>query len=315
MAFGPRSNTHIAKYSKLLGQIYLESEAAKSVLGAVPDEVKRAGFNDKTSRELCKQIQDGGGLLDSSLEGDLIYFDIGRSKDVYKDVKRKDIKKFIRFIGMGIRTGLPKDYCQEIDSPSAKETKTIPVDEVELKPAVILLWVPLKSAEGLSLMHKLANAQFGGNTKLSMFAQMKEGKDGRMYGNHFVGLKQNGETVKPMLPFPDEERETMRAKLKADGKDDYVIHRELLKVEYKKTLPQIEKVRERFNHYRISMMRELVNKPDERTELSMFAQMKEDGYGVDTDSHEAALPNEAAAQDDGVQAQRNDTRLNDLQSA
>ncbi|MHB8354485.1 MAG: hypothetical protein ACYDCF_08650 [Burkholderiales bacterium] len=264
MAFGSHkasSDTYNAKYSKLLGQIYLESEAAKSVLGAVPDEIKRAGFNDKTSRELRKQIQDGGGLFDGSLEGKITYFAVNKGTDA-KGIEREYIK-------VGMRTEVPNANG-------------------ELKPATVFLSVPLKSDEGLSLMHKLANAQFGEDTKLSMFAQMKEGKDGRMYGNHAVGLKQNGETVKPVLPFPNEEREAMRAKLKSEGEDNEDIRKELLKAEYKKTLPQIEVVTQRFESYR------------EERKAAGEDHGHEDAEGAadrQSSSQEEALPNEAAAQD------------------
>ncbi|MHB1630715.1 MAG: hypothetical protein ACYCQL_00675 [Acidithiobacillus sp.] len=263
MAFGSHkasSDTYNAKYSKLLGQIYLESEAAKSVLGAVPDEIKRAGFNDKTSRELRKQIQDGGGLFDGSLEGKITYFAVNKGTDA-KGIEREYIK-------VGMRTEVPNANG-------------------ELKPATVFLSVPLKSDEGLSLMHKLANAQFGEDTKLSMFAQMKEGKDGRMYGNHAVGLKQNGETVKPVLPFPNEEREAMRAKLKSEGEDNEDIRKELLKVEYKKTLPQIEVVTQRFESYREERKNAGEDHGHEDAESATDRQA----------SQEEALPNEAAAQD------------------
>ena len=226
MAFGSHkssSEAHNAKYSKLLGQIYLESDIARSVLGAVPDDIKRAGFNDKTARELRKQIQDGGGLFDGSIEGKLTFFNITKGEDA-KGISREYIKT-------GFRTEVPND-------------------KGELKPAMVFLSVPLKSQEGLSLIHKLANAQFGEDTKLSMFAQMKEGTDGKMYGNHTVGLKQNGETVAPVLPFTNEERKTMRADLKAQGDDNEDIAKALLKAEYNKTLPQVEVILQRYGEYR-----------------------------------------------------------------
>ena len=264
MAFGSGNkssgDTHNAKYSKLLGQIYLESDASRSVLGAVPDEVKRAGFNDKTARDLRKQVQDGGGLFDGSLEGKMTYFAVNKGTDG-KGIEREYVK-------VGMRT----------EVPNAKG---------ELKPATVFLSVPLKSNEGLSLVHKLVNAQFGDDTKLSMFAQMKEGKDGRMYGNHTVGLKQNGETVKPVLPFPNEEREAMRAKLKAEGEDNEDIAKELLKAEYKKTLPQIEVIAQRFESYR----------EERKASGDDHSHEEAEGAADRQSSNEDALPNEAAAQD------------------
>ncbi len=265
MAFGARNkssiNTYNAKYSKLLGQIYLESDVARNVLGAVPDEVKRAGFDEKNARELRKQIQDGGGLFDSSIEGKLTYFNISKGEDS-KGISREYIK-------VGFRTEVPND-------------------KGELKPATVFLSVPLKSQEGLSLIHKLANAQFGEETKLSMFAQMKEGKDGRMYGNHTVGLKQDGETVSPVLPFTNEERKKMREELKAQGEDNEDIAKALLKEEYKRTLPQIEVISQRYADYR------------ENSRAAGEDHSAEDtAHAADTQSHGAEddqLPNEAAAQ-------------------
>jgi hypothetical protein len=264
MAFGTHKasgDTYNAKYSRLLGQIYLESEATRSVLSAVPDDIKRAGFNDKTARDLRKQIQDAGGLFDGSLEGKMTYFSVSKGTDA-KGIEREYIK-------VGIRTEVPND-------------------KGELKPATVFLSVPLKSEEGLSIVHKLANAQFGEDTKLSMFAQMKEGKDGRMYGNHTVGLKQNGETVKPVLPFPNEEREALRAKLKAEGEDNEDIRKELLKVEYKKTLPQLEVIEQRFQSYR-----------EERRAAGEIHAHEEAESASDHQaaSQDESMPNQAAAHD------------------
>jgi hypothetical protein len=265
MAFGTHKSsgdTYNAKYSKLIGQIYLESDAARKVLGAVPDEIKRSGFNDKTARELRKQIEEAGGLFDGSLEGKMTYFAVNKGTDG-KGIEREYIK-------VGMRT----------EVPNAKG---------ELKPATVFLSVPLKSAEGLNLMHKLVDAKPGENTKLSMFAQMKEGKDGKMYGNHTVGLKQNGETVKPVLPFPNEEREALRAKLKSEGEDNEDIAKELLKVEYKKTLPQIEVVTQRFEAYREERKAAGEDHDHEDAETAAANQTQS--------GSEDALPNEAAAHD------------------
>ncbi|MHB1630717.1 MAG: hypothetical protein ACYCQL_00685 [Acidithiobacillus sp.] len=267
MAFGPRSNTHIAKYSKLLGQIYLESEAAKSVLGAVPDEVKRAGFNDKTSRELCKQIQDGGGLLDSSLEGELADFAVSKGIDA------KGIE--CEYIQVGIRTEVPND-------------------KGELKIATVFLSVPLKSDEGLSLMHKLVNAKFGEDIKLTMFGREERSKDGRVSCRHVVGLKQHDKFIESDFPY----------RLKRNKSTSYA---SLLEYCYKKTLPQVEKVMKRFNHYRASLL-SFKGESDESIKMDR---------GVDADSHEDALPNETAAQDtrhEGGRASQNDARFDDLQS-
>lgn len=264
MAFGFRNksfgDTYNAKYSRLIGQIYMESDACKSVMDAVPSDVKREGFNDKTARELRKQIQDGGGLFDSNLEGKLTYFAITKAADK-KGIEREYVK-------VGIRT----------EVPNAKG---------ELKPATVFLSVPLKSDEGLGIVHKLVNAEFGENTKLSMFAQMKEGKDGRMYGKHTVGLQQHGETVKPVFPITNEEREAMRAKLKAEGKDNEEVNKELLKANYNATLPQLEVIAQRFESYR-----------EERKSYGEYDSHEEaEGAADRQSSKEDALPNEAAAQD------------------
>jgi hypothetical protein len=277
MAFGTHKSSgdaYTAKYSKLIGQIYLESDATRKVLGAVPDEIKRAGFNDNTARELRKQIEEAGGLFDSSLEGKLTYFAVTKGTDG-KGIEREYIK-------VGVRTEVPND-------------------KGEPKPATVFLSVPLKSPEGLSLMHKLVDAKFGEDTKLSMFAQMKEGKDGRMYGNHTVGLKQNGETVKPVLTFSNEEREAMRAKLKAEGEDNETISRELLKAEYKRTLPQIDVVAQKFEAYR-----------EERKAAGEDHTHEDAAAAKQTQSaSEDALPNEAAAQDRKVSSDDNDMGFDD----
>lgn len=261
MAFGARkssSDTYNAKYSKLLGQIYLESDIARSVLGAVPDDIKRAGFNDKSARELRKQIQDGGGLFDGYIEGKLTFFSINKGEDA-KGISREYIKT-------GFRTEVPNANG-------------------ELKPAMVFLSVPLKSQEGLSLIHKMANAQFGEDTKLSMFAQMKEGKDGKMYGNHTVGLKQNGESVAPVLPFTNEERNAMRDSLKAQGDDNEDIAKALLKEEYNRTKPQVEVIMQRYAEYR------------ERSHAAGEDHGHEDAaLASDVPAAEDKLPNEQAQQ-------------------
>ncbi len=276
MAFGTHkssSEAHNAKYSKLLGQIVLQSPAVDAILKSISDDVKRSGYVDKSARELRKQVQEVGGLFDSALEGKLNFFAVQEGEDG-KGIKREYVK-------VGVATEVPND-------------------KGELKPSTVFLSVPLKSKEGLALVHKLVNAEFGEPVKLSMFAQMGEPKeDGKQYANHTVGMSKNGVKVESVFPMTLDEINSMRKQLKAEGEDNEDIAKALIKEEYKRTLPQIEIVQQKADNYREA--RHAAGDDHEHGEAA----------GASATNGEPVMPNEAESQARRQQAVGDDMSFDD----
>lgn len=233
--FGSRNRgnvqTYKAKYSKPLGKIYIANggnqDEVASILKSIPDDVKREGFTERTSKDLRAQMDAVGGLYSSSLEGKLIHFGVNKNKDA-KGIERE-------YVSVGIRTEVPQGG---VNKPDAQP-----------KEAVVFLSIALRSDMGMNIVHKMVNAKFGEETKLSMFAQMGEMKGDRQYANHTVGMSQNGEKVEAVYPLSLDDKKALREKGKAEGDDNQDIAKAILKAEYNATLPQIEVIKQRYEAY------------------------------------------------------------------
>lgn len=255
--------TYEAKYSKLLGKIYLESDVTRDVLGAVPDDIKRAGFNDKTARELRKQIMGGGGLFDSSIEGELIY--VAFAKRISQRLGERD------YIDVGIKTFVP-----------VGKYEPEPEHEPELEEAIIFLSLPLKTVEGLKLVYKLANSRFGEDTKLMMFQKL----DKRQRVRHIVGVRQGGETVLPESLFSISDLEKLER-----GR---TLPRASIEETYNRTLPQINRLETRYAAYRETLPAEIQEAllVREKTLVAFTLVVKD--QKTHPESQQELLPNEEA---------------------
>ena len=263
-----------AKYSKPLGQSYITNgsneDQVKKIMGNLPDEMKREGFTDRGSRALKADLDAVNALYSSSLEGKLVHFAVTKHKDD-KGVERE-------YVNVGIRTEVPEGGVNKEGAPARE--------------ALVFLSVPLRSQEGLKLVHKFVNAKFGEETKLSMFAQMGEVKaNGQVYANHTVGLSQNGEKVEAVYPLTLDEKKAIREKMKAEGEEPGDIAKAILKEEYKKTLSQIEVITQRCEAYKVARKAEHAEETENAPKTEHAAEEEEaPGFMDDLGEEEAALP-------------------------
>lgn len=251
-----------ARYSKLLGAMYLvpygnHGYNPEAILNNLPDPVRKAGYVKETADALIKQIESAGGKVGTRLEGELKVFRI-----------RETEKGF---------TYARATFLTELPDAQGNPQK-----------AKVVYSPNLKTDVGLTFLHKLANAEFGQVTEVFNFPKVKE-KDGRTYVDHMVGMKQNGQTVKPELPFSNEQKKALREKLKAEGEEKDIIPRKLIKAELDASGPQIEALLEKSAVYY----------EEQKASGHVIVDDEYHSADVKAEAKEETLPNQAAKEEEG----------------
>jgi len=213
------------RYSAFLGIMYPATteynnavDAAKALVG---DAAVKAGFTGKTGDSATARAIDSIAKLKLSTENPVS----GRLTSV--SIRMKGVAgKEQPYLQIGLRD-----------------------DEKRVR---YMLSLPTTGASIPTLVRKLAACQPDQATKISMFALYEKGNDGRMYGNHYVSVSQNGAKVAGLgLDDLIERQKNSVAALKAikmDSKDLVKKAKEQAVADY--VAEQVKAIEERFTaHY------------------------------------------------------------------